>query len=242
MGAPFLRNAYTLNARFSSVQSFGVSVFRLFGFSMRNIILAITGASGAQYAVRTLQLLLEADVHVHLIASAAGKRLLFEELGIRKVDAATLAGLPRHSPEGGNPGELLTIYSDNDIGARLASGSFQHDGMLIVPCSANTLGAIASGIGDNLVKRAAAVTLKERRTLVLGYRESPMSHIDILNMERVSAAGGIIAPLAPGFYMQPKSIDDLVDFMVARLLDLVGVPHSLNVRWKDEHSIERAVE
>jgi 4-hydroxy-3-polyprenylbenzoate decarboxylase len=196
---------------------------------MRNMILAITGASGARYATRTLELLLEADVHVHVIASAAGKRLLFEELGVRRIDADTLA--PARP-------EQITVHSDNDIGARLASGSFQHDGMVIVPCSANTLGAIASGIGDNLIKRAAAVTLKERRRLVLAYRETPMSHIDILNMERVSSAGGIIAPLAPGFYMQPKSIDDLVDMMVARLLDLLGVEHALNVRWKDEAAVE----
>lgn len=198
-----------------------------------NIILAITGASGARYATRLAELLVAADVHVHAVASAAGRRLLFDELGMRKLTPEALA------PD--RP-EQVTIYSDNDIGARLASGSFLHDGMVIVPCSANTLGAIAAGVGDNLIKRAAAVTLKERRRLVLAYRESPMSHIDILNMERISSAGGIIAPLAPGFYMQPTSIDDLVDFMTARLLDLLHVPHTLNMRWKDEPSAERAIE
>src|SRR5688572_28000368 len=106
--------------------------------------------------------------------------------------------------------------------------------MIIVPCSSNTIGKVAAGITDNLVQRAAAVTLKERRKLILAYRESPMSHIDILNMQRLSEAGAIIAPLNPGFYLHPKSIDDLVDFMAGRLLDLVGVPHDLNTRWGEQ--------
>jgi len=200
----------------------------------RNIVVAITGASGAPYATRLIDQLTRADVHVHLAISSLGRRLLFDELGMRRVTPNCL------SPE--RP-ELITPYSDNDVGAKIASGSFLHDGMVIVPCSANTLGAIASGLGDNLVKRAAAVTLKERRKLILAYRESPMSHIDILNMQRLSEAGAIIAPLAPGFYLLPNSIDDLVDFMVGRLLDLLNVEHTLNVRWKqEEDSVERAIE
>lgn len=198
---------------------------------MRNIIVGITGASGALYATRLIELLVEADVHAHVVVSSLGRRLLFDELGMRKVDANVLA--PARP-------DMVTMYSDNDVGAKIASGSFLNDGMVIVPCSANTLGAIASGLGDNLVKRAAAVALKERRKLVLAYRESPMSHIDILNMQRLSEAGAIIAPLAPGFYLLPKSIDELVDFMVARLLDLLGVEHTLNMRWKEEDSVERS--
>jgi flavin prenyltransferase len=189
------------------------------------IIIGITGASGAMYSVRIIELLAAADVEVHLAISALGRRLLFDELGMKRLDAEALTG---------GRGRLLTMHNDNDLGAAIASGSFLSRGMVIVPCSANTLGKIAAGITDNLVQRAAAVTLKERRRLVLAYRESPMSHIDILNMQRISEAGGIIAPLAPGFYLLPKLIDDLVDFMAGKLLDLMGVPHDLHTRWAQD--------
>ncbi|MCI0366498.1 MAG: UbiX family flavin prenyltransferase [Phycisphaerales bacterium] len=195
------------------------------------IIIGITGASGALYSLRVIELLTAADVEVHLAVSTLGRRLLFEELDIKRLDPDILTN-------GNGRGHLLTIHSDNDLGAPIASGSFLHQGMIIVPCSANTLGRIAAGITDNLVQRAAAVTLKERRKLILAYRESPLSHIDILNMQRLSEAGAIIAPLAPGFYLHPKSIDDLVDFMAGRLLDLVGVPHDLNTRWGEQNESE----
>jgi 4-hydroxy-3-polyprenylbenzoate decarboxylase len=188
------------------------------------IVVGITGASGAVYARRVIEGLTAAGVEVHLTVSALGRRLLFDELGLKRVDAEALAG-------GAGRGRLVTLYNDNDVGAAIASGSFQHDGMIVVPCSGNTLGAIACGIADNLVKRAAAVTLKERRRLVLAYRESPAGHVDLCNMQRLSEAGAVIAPLAPGFYMHPRSIGDLVDFMAARLLDLVGVEHDLALRW-----------
>ena len=195
------------------------------------IVIGITGASGAVYARRMMELLADADVAMHLTVSALGRRLLFDELGMKRVDPDQLTG---------GRGRLVTVYNDNDVGAAIASGSFLHDGMVIVPCSSNTLGSIAAGITDNLVKRAAAVTLKERRRLILAYRESPASHIDICNMQRLSEAGAIIAPLSPGFYLQPKSLDDLVDFMAARILDLLGVPHELDMRW--EAHLERARE
>ncbi len=195
------------------------------------IVIGITGASGAVYARRMMELLAEADVEMHLTVSALGRRLLFDELGMKRVDPDQLTG---------GRGRLVTVYNDNDVGAVIASGSFLHDGMVIVPCSSNTLGSIAAGLTDNLVKRAAAVTLKERRRLILAYRESPASHIDICNMQRLSEAGAIIAPLSPGFYLQPKSMDDLVDFMAARILDLLRVPHDLDMRW--EAHLERARE
>lgn len=188
------------------------------------IIIGITGASGAKYATRVIELLAAADVETHLAVSALGRRLLFDELGLKRLDPDALTG---------GRGHLLTVHNDNDVGSTIASGSFLHRGMIVVPCSANTLGKIAAGITDNLVQRAAAVTLKERRRLILAYRESPMSHIDLLNMRRLSEAGAIIAPLAPGFYLLPKTIDDLVDFMAGKLLDLVGVPHDLNTRWAE---------
>jgi 4-hydroxy-3-polyprenylbenzoate decarboxylase len=187
------------------------------------IIIGITGASGAAYAIRVMELLAIAEVEIHLAVSALGRRLLFDELDIKRLEPDELTR---------GHGSQLTIHNDNDVGAAIASGSFLHQGMIIVPCSSNTLAKVSSGITDNLVQRAAAVTLKERRKLVLAYRESPMSHIDLLNMQRLSEAGAIIAPLAPGFYLLPRSIDDLVDFMAGKLLDLVGVPHDLATRWQ----------
>ncbi|HRP63435.1 MAG TPA: UbiX family flavin prenyltransferase [Phycisphaerales bacterium] len=191
------------------------------------IIIGITGASGAAYSLRTIELLLRAGVEVHLTASTLGKRLLNDELGLNRLTADTLmsrmTGLP--------PTAAITIHNDNDLGATIASGSFLHDGMIVVPCSSNTMGAIAAGITQSLVQRAAMVTLKERRPLVLAHRESPLSRIDIHNMSRLSDAGAIIAPLSPGFYMLPTSVEDVVDFMAGKLLDLVKVPHDLKTRW-----------
>ena len=199
--------------------------------SATRIIIGITGASGAAYAQRVMQLLAEVDVRIHLTVSTYGKRLLFDELGLKRPDPDALTS---------GRGELVTVYNDNDVGAAIASGSFLHDGMIVVPCSSNTLGAIAAGIGDNLLKRAAAVTLKERRRLILAVRESPASHIDICNMKRLSEAGAIIAPLSPGFYLLPKTVDDLVDFMAGKLLDLVNVPHDLDTRWEQRLADQRA--
>jgi len=191
----------------------------------RVVIIGITGASGALYAARTMELLAAAEVRMHLTVTKLGRRLLADELGMKKVDADMLTG---------GRGGMVTVHGDSDLGAPIASGSFLHDGMVIVPCSGNTLGAIAAGITENLTQRAAAVTLKERRRLVLAHRESPLSHIDILNMQRLSEAGAIIAPLAPGFYLLPRTVEDLVDFMAGKLLDLLGVEHDLATRWAGE--------
>lgn len=191
----------------------------------RRIIIGITGASGAAYAVRVIELLVAAEVEVHLTVSALGKRLLHDELGMKRVDAEALTA---------GKSSQLVVYPENDVGAAIASGSFLHDGMIIVPCSSNTMAKVAAGITDNLLQRAAAVTLKEQRKLVLAYRESPMSRIDLLNAQRLSEAGAVIAPLAPGFYLMPRTIEDLVDFMAGKLLDLVGVPHELKTRWEEQ--------
>lgn len=191
----------------------------------RRIVIGITGASGALYAQRVIECLALAEVEVHLSITALGKRLLFDELGMKRIDPDALSG---------GRGHLVTIYNDNDLGASIASGSFLHQGMIVVPASSNTLGAIASGVTETLVQRAAMVTLKERRRLVIAHRESPISHIDLLNAVRLSEAGAIIAPLNPGFYLLPKTVDDIVDFMAGKLLDLVEVEHDLDTRW-DEH-------
>ena len=197
------------------------------------IVVGITGASGAAYAVRVIELLAQAGVETHVAISALGRRLLHDELGLKRVDADALAN-GRGGGRGGHGGVI--IHADNDVGATIASGSFLHGGMIIVPCSSNTIAKVAAGITDNLVQRAAAVTLKERRRLVLAYRESPMSHIDILNMRRLSEAGAVIAPLAPGFYLLPRTLEEIVDFMAGKLLDLVGVPHELKTRWVASHA------
>jgi 4-hydroxy-3-polyprenylbenzoate decarboxylase len=187
----------------------------------KKIVVGVTGASGAPYTVRVIQLLIESGVEVHLTVSTMGRRLLFEESNISTVDAKSFQV----------DQNLLIVHNDKDLGSSIASGSFLHDGMIIVPCSSNSMGAIASGLTNTLVQRAAAVTLKERRVLVLAHRESPLSTIDVDNLAKLSHAGALIAPLSPGFYMQPKTIEDLVDFMAGKLVDLVGVHHDLPVRW-----------
>lgn len=190
----------------------------------RRIVVGITGASGAGYAVRVIELLAGAGVVVHLACSDLGKRLLIEEMGIKKLDPDRLTG--------GRP-ECLVVHPGNDVGAACASGSFRHDGMVVVPCSSNTLAKIAHGLSDNLVQRAAQVTLKERRPLVLAHRESPIGLTEIDAMRRVTEAGAIVTPLSPGFYLNPTSVNDLVDFMAGRILDLLNVPHQLDIRWNE---------
>jgi 4-hydroxy-3-polyprenylbenzoate decarboxylase len=191
----------------------------------RRIVVGITGASGAIYAKRVIELLAEQEIEVHLAVTTLGRRLLHDELGMEGVDIEQLSG--------GRGGRVI-LHRDKDVGASIASGSFVHDGMIVVPCSSNTLGAIAAGITLNLVHRAAAVCLKERRRLILCHREMPLSPIDAENIHRLTRAGAIIAPLSPGFYLLPKTVDDLVDFVAGRLLDLLGAEHDLNVRWQSD--------
>lgn len=189
---------------------------------MKPIVMAITGASGAVYARRLAQALVAADAHVHLVVSPHGQRVLADELDLRTPDPAALLGAPTPA---------VTLHPYRDIGAVIASGSFPTAGMVICPCSSNTLGAVAAGLGDNLITRAAHVTLKEGRRLVLVPREMPVSPIDLRNMLRLSRAGAIICPASPGFYMNPQSIDDLLDFVAGRVLDLINIPHNLKTRW-----------
>lgn len=187
-----------------------------------DIVTAITGASGALYAQRFIQGLVLAHVNVHLVVSPLGRRLLHDELGMETPDLAAIAGTPTHS---------ITLYNYNDVGSKLASGSFLHDGMVIVPCSSNTLAQVAHGMGDNLIARAAAVTLKERRKLVLMHREMPLSTIDVNNYKILSDAGVVLCPANPGFYLNPTSVAEVVDFVAGKLLDLCGVRHAMDTRW-----------
>ena len=197
----------------------------------KRLIVGITGASGAPYACRLLDCLLQANTQVHLIVTPPGQRLLRDELDIRELSCRAL--IKRDD-------DRLIIHPYKDIGASIASGSFLTDGMIVCPCSSNRLGSMAAGLGDNLLDRAAAVTLKERRRLLLVTREMPLSRIDLLNALRLTEAGAMICPASPGFYMLPKSVDDLVDFVVGKVLDLFGIDHELNTRWSQQLSVSEA--
>ncbi|HZG44485.1 MAG TPA: flavin prenyltransferase UbiX [Longimicrobium sp.] len=187
------------------------------------ITFGITGASGAPYAVRVLRALNEAAVPVRLIVSSYGLRLLKEESGIDGVDGLRAAT---------GDWSRVEFYDSLDRGATPASGSAPSRGMVVCPCSMGTLASIAAGTSRNLVERAADVALKERRPLVLVPRETPLSLVHLENMTRLTRAGATIMPAAPGFYHRPRSIDDLVDFVAARILDHLGVEHTVGRRWK----------
>ena len=184
----------------------------------RRIVVAISGASGAVYGTRLLQVLREAaGIETHLVVSDAGWRNIDQEA---ELDRAAI--------------ELLAhrVHDVRDVGAGIASGSFRCAGMVIAPCSMRTLAAVAHGLGDNLITRSADVMLKERRRLVLMVRESPLNLAHLRNMVSVTEMGGIICPPVPAFYAQPRTVADVVDSSVARVLDLLDVPHSLSVRWE----------
>jgi 4-hydroxy-3-polyprenylbenzoate decarboxylase len=189
------------------------------------IVFAITGASGAPYAVRLLEQLVRARRDVQLIVSSHGLRLLRTEEAIDSV-----AALRERVGARGWDGHVR-VFEDADRGAAPASGSARSAGMVICPCSMGTLSAIAAGSSRSLVERAADVALKERRPLVLVPRETPLSMVHLENMLRVTQAGAIVLPAAPGFYHRPTRVEDLVDFIVARVLDHLGVEHELVPRW-----------
>ena len=192
------------------------------------IVVGITGASGAPYAVRLLQQLTAAHRSVSLIVSKYGMRLLETESGISSIEALRSAV--------GTDGwdSCVEMFANDDRGARPASGSALTSGMIVCPCSMGTLSAIATGASRSLIERAADVTLKERRKLILVPRETPLSAIHLGNMLRLTRAGAVIMPAAPGFYHRPTEISDLVDFVVARALDQLGVEHKLVRRWRGE--------
>ena len=192
------------------------------------VVMAVTGASGAPYAVRLLEQLVRAGRDVSLIVSAHGWRLLRLEAGIQDVSALAVRvgaqGWERH----------VTVYDDGDRGAAPASGSARTSGMVICPCSMGTVSAISAGTSRSLIERAADVTLKERRRLLLVPRETPLSAIHLENMLRVTRAGATVIMAAPAFYHEPVGIADLVDFVVARVLDHLEVEHGLGRRWGEE--------
>ncbi len=197
---------------------------------MTDVVLAITGASGVAYGIRLLEVLLSTGRTVHLTVSPSGAQVIEHELGLRvnlrEFDiGALLSGTPP-----GVAGSLV-YHHFQDFTAGIASGSFLTSGMVICPCSMGTLGALASGLSTNLIHRAADVHLKERRKLIVVPRETPLGTIALDNMQRLSAAGAVILPAMPGFYHEPQTISDLVDFVVARICDQLGVDARLTGRW-----------
>lgn len=194
------------------------------------VVMALTGASGAPYGIRLLEQLVHAERPVQLIVSSHGFRLLRTES-----DVADLEGLRRHIGAEAFDRQV-TVYDDADRGAAPASGSARTAGMVICPCSMGTLASIAAGTSRSLVERAADVTLKERRPLLLVPRETPLSAIHLENMLRLTRAGAVVMPAAPGFYHRPQRIEELVDFLVARILDHLGVEQTLAPRWGDSQT------
>ncbi|KQW89883.1 3-octaprenyl-4-hydroxybenzoate carboxy-lyase [Massilia sp. Root418] len=182
----------------------------------QRLVIAITGATGAVYGVRLLQVLKELAVETHLVVSDAAVLTLHQETGLQRKEVEALADV---------------VHKQNNIGAAIASGSFQSDGMVIAPCSMKTLASVAHGLSDNLVARAADVVLKERRRLVLMVRETPFNLAHLRNMTAVTEMGGIIFPPLPSFYHQPQTIAEMVDHTVARVIDLFGIAHQLAPRW-----------
>lgn len=193
----------------------------------RQIVLGISGASGAAYAQRLAGHLVRLDAHVHLVATPPARRVIADELGIRRLDAESFLG---------EESDRMTIYPAQDIGARIASGSFRTHGMVICPASAHTAAAVAHGLADNLLTRAAMVTLKESRRLIVVPREIPLGPIELENLLKLSRAGVIVCPASPGFYTRPQSIEDLLDFVCARVLDLLGFDHTVGSRWNPDSS------
>ena len=188
----------------------------------KRLVVAITGATGAIYGVRVLQRLHAAGAETHLVISRWGARTLLHETTWSRQQVEALA---------------TETYAPADMGAAISSGSFRTDGMIIAPCSAKTLAAIAHGYGDNLVHRAADVVLKERRRLVLAIREAPLSEIHLENMLTLARMGAVILPPMPAFYNHPKTVDDVVEHTVARILDQFGFEMPEAVRWAGEMGV-----
>jgi 4-hydroxy-3-polyprenylbenzoate decarboxylase len=195
------------------------------------LVLAITGASGAVFAARLLEVLVESGREVHLMISPSGAAVIKQELdravSLDQFDPRSL--LPPAAAE--RAATHVRYFHYTDFLAPAASGSFLTGGMVVCPCSGSTLSAVACGASNNLIHRAADVHLKERRKLILVPRETPLSVVQLENMQRAAAAGAVILPAMPGWYHGVRSVQDLVDFVVARILDQLGVPHTLMQRW-----------
>jgi len=203
----------------------------------QTVVVGVTGASGAVLAQKTLELL-EEDARVarvHLVVTDAGQRLFAEELGIASGDLKQLPGRILERPT-----TKIDVLPNKDVGASIASGSYAVDSMVVIPCSMGTLGAIANGISDDLVSRAADVMLKEGRKLVLCVRDTPFNRVHLENMIRAQQAGAVIMPAVPAFYHRPKTIDDLVTQYVCRVLGQIGLPQEQMYRWTGTAAAKKA--
>lgn len=201
----------------------------------KTVVLGVTGASGALFARRVLQML-EGDprvARVHLVISGSGLKLLRDELDL---DVSKSARIP--AALAGGPARKTDYLLDSDIGACIASGSYPVDGMVVIPCTTGCLAQIAGGISSTLIERAADVCLKERRPLVLAVRDAPFNRIHLENMLRAQAAGAVIFPIIPSFYHRPKTLDDLVTQFCCRVLAHLGLEQPRQFRWKGEKSSE----
>ncbi len=213
------------------------------------IVMGITGASGAVYAVRTLQWLLEESRRVHLVVSPDGWTVIRQELGFdQQITSDTIGDLIQLTnrymdiPETESTEKVteairnhrVKIHQPNDYFSPIASGSYRTQAMVVCPCSGTTMAAIAHSSGRNLIHRAAEVHLKERRKLIIVPRETPLSLPQIENMMRVTQAGGVVLPAAPGWYHGVTSLRDIVDFIAARILDQLGIDHARTRRWQDD--------
>jgi 4-hydroxy-3-polyprenylbenzoate decarboxylase len=196
----------------------------------KNYTAAITGASGSIYGIRLVEELLKAGCHVNLVISETGKDVLFHETGIdfRGTEAEGQKKALSYFKKKG----VLTFHDNSNLFASISSGSHKTDGMIIAPCSMGTLGRIASGHSQKLIERTADVVLKEKRRLVLVPRETPLNQIHLENMLRLSRMSVDIVPAMPAFYQRPKTVDDLVDFVIGKVLDLLGIEHGLFERWE----------
>ncbi len=188
----------------------------------KTIVLGFSGASGAIYGRRLLDILSTLGCDVHVIATDMAKQVFEDELGVKEFSEMGLLG---------RPCDNISFHENDSLLSQLASGSFQADAMVICPCSSHSIASIASGLADTLLLRSAYVTLKQRRKLILVHREVPLTAIDLANMLTITNAGGIICPASPGFYTNPEDISDLVDSIVGRILDLLDVHHNLPIRW-----------
>ena len=194
------------------------------------IVLGVTGASGAIYAVRTARALLLAGCEVDLVVSTFGQRLLRDETGLDLEEETLPEFLARTEGLTSATGRVVR-YEENDLGAPISSGSYPALGMVVVPCSTKTLSGIAHGSSLNLIERAADVTLKERRPLVVVPREAPLNLLHLRSMVALTEAGGIVIPAAPAFYQKPETFEDLGDFIAGRILTVLGIPQRLFTPW-----------
>ena len=181
------------------------------------LVIGVSGASGTIYAVKLLEALKDANVETHLIISKAAEEILKFENELSKEDLKKLAS---------------RFYEENDLKAPITSGSYKTDGMIIIPCSMKTLAGVALGYSNNLILRAADVTLKERRPLVLVVRETPLNLIHLENMVKAAKAGAIIFPASPGFYHKPKTINDLINYIIGKILNLFNLDYKFKIEWK----------